>query len=321
MATIRTMGIWITIVALGAMLASGTAAPKDDKAPRHEAVTAPHDVPSRAPQPTPEVNYAQPAKGQKIPWRFFEPEWFTVYVTLAYVVIAYFTLRAVKQQARTMAEQAKDFRDSANSSSRTEREILIAVRVQAEHLAAQVEEMKAQTVVAQTSANAALLNAQAVINAERALLLFTWKKERLPGLEGPFIFHINVVNCGKVPARRLYVNRSSVSVMLMDDFLEEQPDYPDDLDGTREWLAPKESWRVATFAPYGERHKRVLAAQRSSTTPDDIEVIIYGQVTYNDGISPSERRSRFCFAHDRRQFSTIGGSLVPVGTEVHLECT
>jgi hypothetical protein len=175
---------------------------------------------------------------------------------------------------------------------------------------------------AETAANAALLNAQAVINAERALLLFTVEKESFSGSGGPSIFHINVVNYGKVPARRLEISKPLHATMTLSDFVSlSPPDYGEDLEETQEWLAPKESWRVATFFPYERRADRVFAAQNAGVDVDMVEVIIYGQVTYFDGISSEERHSRYCLAHDREPFSNIGGSLTPVGNEEYLECT
>jgi hypothetical protein len=179
-----------------------------------------------------------------------------------------------------------------------------------------------QTYQTKKAAEAALLNAQAVINAERALLLFTVEKERVQGPGGPSIFHISVVNYGKVPARRLEISRPLHATMTLNDFVSmSPPDYGDDLEEIQEWLAPKETWRVATFFPYEKRTERIMAAQNRGVAPETIEVIIYGQVTYHDGISAYLRHSRYCLAHDREPFSNIGGSLTPVGSEEYLECT
>ena len=188
-------------------------------------------------------------------------------------------------------------------------------------IAWQSVETHAAVKTGEVAAEAALLNAQAVINAERALLLFTVEKERVQGPGGPSIFHINVVNYGKVPARRLEISRPNHATMALSDFVSlSPPDYGDVLQETQEWLAPKESWRVATFSPYEKRVERVLDAQDRGVEPDTMEVIIYGQVTYYDGIS-GDRHSRYCLAHDREPFSNVGGSLTPVGSEEYLECT
>ena len=175
---------------------------------------------------------------------------------------------------------------------------------------------------AKSAADAALLNARAVINAERALLLFTVEKERLQSPEGPAIFHINVVNYGRVPARRLEISCPNQVVMTPDDLWPvSPPKYGTDLPEIKEWLAPKESCRVATFYPYKKRTERVEVAQKSGIGLDRIEVMIYGQVTYGDGISSDKRHSRYCFMHDREPFSNIGGSLIPWGGDEYLECT
>lgn len=172
------------------------------------------------------------------------------------------------------------------------------------------------------AAEAARFNVQAVVNAERALLLFTVEKERVEGTGMPAIFHINVVNYGKVPARRLEISNPFHATMTLADFISvSPPDYGEDFQEIQEWLAPKESWRVATFSPYENRVERVMVAHDHGVKPHMVEVIIYGQVTYYDGISSDVRHSRYCFAHDREPFSNIGGSLTPVGSEEYLECT
>jgi hypothetical protein len=99
------------------------------------------------------------------------------------------------------------------------------------------------------------------------------------------------------------------------------PDYGEDVEEIQEWLAPRESWRVTTFFPSERLVERVHAAQNEKVKVDEIEVIIYGQVSYYDGISPVVRHSRYSFAHDREPFSNIGGSPTPVGNEEYLECT
>jgi hypothetical protein len=193
----------------------------------------------------------------------------------------------------------------------------------------QVDLMNQQTLVAiasaeaaRVSADAALLNAQAVINAERALLLFTVEKEKLSGLGGPSIFHINIVNYGKVPARRLEISNPFHAIMPLDDFIATSPpDYGEDLQEVQEWLAPKESRRVVTFCPYEKRREIMAAAQSLGVEYLMVKAIIYGQVTYHDGISLKERHSRYCYAHERVPFSNIGGSVTPVGPKEYLECT
>lgn len=181
--------------------------------------------------------------------------------------------------------------------------------------------IRRQAETGRDAAKAALLNTQAVINAERAWLLFSVEKEPAPGLGGPSYFHIKVVNYGKVPARRLEISKLLHATMTLKDFVSlSPPDYGDDLEGIQEWLAPGESWRVATFFPYEMGSDKALAAQNSGVKIEEIEVIIYGQVTYFDGISKELRHSRYCLAYDE-PFSNIGGSLTPVGTEEYLECT
>jgi hypothetical protein len=107
------------------------------------------------------------------------------------------------------------------------------------------------------SADAAFLNAQAVINAERALLLFKVEKEQISGLSGPSIFHINVVNYGKTPARRLEISRPIHAVMTLNDLISlSPPDYGEDLEEIQEWLAPQESWEGRHLLSLREKKRK-----------------------------------------------------------------
>ena len=118
---------------------------------------------------------AEPDDSKKAPEekplpRFERPEWVIVYITAIYVLIAWWTLRAIKRQADTMEMQANEARQSAATA----------------------------TTIAQKAADAALLNAQAIITSERPFI----KVEVRSSDDGQH-FQIMATNCGKTPAEIL----------------------------------------------------------------------------------------------------------------------
>jgi len=172
--------------------------------------------------------------------------------------------------------------------------------------------LREQTSAAKDAAEAALLNAKAVINAERALLLFNVVRD-----EKTEVFTVRVVNYGRVPARRIEISKPIRAVMKLEDLIASPPDYGDDIDNIQEWLAPKESWPVAAIHPRHTRASLLYDAERRKLPPSDVDHITYGQVTYFDGISPELRHSRYCIALDDDHYEPIS----VVGNEAYLECT
>jgi hypothetical protein len=86
---------------------------------------------------------------------------------------------------------------------------LIVFCIQANLMRVHAKEFKQLAKAAADNAKAAKLSAQAVINAERALLLFVVEKEQISGNLGRYIFHIRAVNYGKLPARRIEIQANT----------------------------------------------------------------------------------------------------------------
>jgi len=177
-----------------------------------------------------------------------------------------------------------------------------------------------QTIETRKSADAALLNAQAIVNAERALLLFSYTKEGISGRPGESLFRVFVTNYGKAPARRLEVCPPIHALMPLSEVCSLSPPVYEVPTYIHEYLVPTDKHEVAVFEPAARWREGISAASKNHAT-SDIENAIYGQVTYYDGISPDLRHSRYCFVHRRAPFSNIGGSLQVVGTDEYLECT
>jgi hypothetical protein len=62
-------------------------------------------------------------------------------------------------------------------------------------------------------------------------------------------------------------------------------------------------------------------AKESGISINEQSRLVFGEITYKDGISAETRFSRYCFRFERYPFSNIGGSLVPDGPDEYTECT
>jgi hypothetical protein len=102
-----------------------------------------------------------------------------------------------------------------------------------------------QTIETRKSADAALLNAQVMVNAERALLLFKVTKEHSHDRRGTYRFRIEVVNCGNSPARDIAEIRAGRMVVVVDD---EDRENEGDLTLAAEFVTPE---AINFMARYG----------------------------------------------------------------------
>lgn len=196
----------------------------------------------------------------------------------------------------------------------------------------QVEEMKCQTAklgesisVAREAANAALLNAQAVINSERGRLLFEIEKRLDENFRGVGIFKIFAVNYGRSPAEVLgYAPPTEVIVNSPDDLLV-PPQYQSEVAPIKRFLAQGEKCLVAEASPARLGGGRTAAAMQlaaeTGVSINDQRRMVYGEIRYMDGISEETRFSRYCFRLERFPFSNIGGSLIPFGPKEYNDCT
>jgi hypothetical protein len=165
---------------------------------------------------------------------------------------------------------------------------------------------------AKDAAKAALLNAQAIINAERAILLFKIGQD-----ERPELFTIKIVNCGKVPARKIDISKPVQATMILGEFAFMSPPVYENGYDIREWLAPGEALTVATILPRSTKLENLYDAERKKLPPDLGHRFTYGQVTYFDGISSQLRHSRYCVAvHDDTR-----EPIAPAVNDEYLECT
>ncbi|MFZ0663849.1 MAG: hypothetical protein WAM66_14245 [Acidobacteriaceae bacterium] len=183
-----------------------------------------------------------------------------------------------------------------------------------------LRKIKEQTEAGRKAAEAALLNAQAVINAERAALLFLVTKERVNGPPPRTIFKITVKNFGRVPAWEILVSESQEKFVRSPGDLLPSPRY-EYSNQTSKYLVPGEALAVVEFDASSPGKHNQRAQEGIDFDPHSIQTVIFGEVIYKDGVSGELRHSRFCFGHDRWPFSNVGGSAASCGPEVYRECT
>ena len=136
-------------------------------------------LPAPAPPSQLEAKPTQQAPPEKPLPRFERPEWVIVYVTMAYAIIAWLTLRTIKRQADLMERQAADARQASADCAKFATDTLAEMKAQRLQmfgaLGKQAYEMSEQSAAVRSSARAAeegakaaLLNAQSLISAELA---------------------------------------------------------------------------------------------------------------------------------------------------------
>jgi hypothetical protein len=248
-----------------------------------------------------------PEKPSHYPWRELYapanvPNWALVLVAGIAGWLAYMTLRAIKKQAEIMERQAIDAQVAGVEATK------IAV---------------ATAQAAQKSADAALLNAQSVINAERGRLLFEVEKTLDGQFRGVAIFKIYAVKYGPAPVEILGFAPPSEAVAQFPNALPIPPQYETEMLPSMRFLARDGRLYVGDFSPSmpGFHGGDVIKLTESGVPLRAQSRIAYGEIRYMDGVSDEVRHSRYCLRFERFPFSNIGGSLVPAGPREYNECT
>jgi hypothetical protein len=204
----------------------------------------------------------------------------------------------------------------------TLRDIRTQTRLLGEYVAATKDGVEAT----HKSADAALLNAQAVINAERPWVMIQIQEAAVEqGRVGIYekkslrSFQFSIFNYGKTPAHVTSCEGPKIELCeAPDKDLPIPPDY-----GTSEWnrifLAPNDS------IPIGEciypsdimLNKIIEAASRGEKAQS--ELVIYGLIEYSDGVSDVTYRTAYCYRHERGALSTMGGHMVLCGPSTYNE--
>jgi hypothetical protein len=168
------------------------------------------------------------------------------------------------------------------------------VKRQADEMFEQVILMKEQTAVAEKSAKAALLNAQAVINSERPWLLIAPKRSGKGEYTGIAFY---AVNRGRSPAEII----NSGFKMVTPRFEEELPDEPNFGEGAApnaqwvhtKWLAPGDDYTANSYnVSYIVQGNPELWTELNNGTR---QLVLMGFVRYRDTISNEIHESKYCY--------------------------
>jgi hypothetical protein len=172
------------------------------------------------------------------------------------------------------------------------------------------------------AAQAALLNAQAVINAERPWVMVQIKEDQVERGEGVFdmrSFQFTIFNYGKSPAH--VITCKGPKIEFHDDpdkGLPIQPDY-----GTWDWerrfLAPRDSLPIGKTIYPSKMRMETHSAAIAKGEPVKEELVVYGLIEYTDGVSGKSYRTAFCYRHEKMPPSSMGGRMVICGPSVYNE--
>ncbi|HLY40704.1 MAG TPA: hypothetical protein VKR52_05790 [Terracidiphilus sp.] len=184
-----------------------------------------------------------------------------------------------------------------------------------------LRKLERQTKGTEDAAEAALLNAKAVINAERGRILFEIEKRLDEHVRGIGIFTILAVNYGRSPVEIVGYTPPTEDVVKLSIDLPIPPQYQPEIIATKRYLTPGERYRVAEAHPSTWNAAAVRFAMKSGVSVNEQARIVYGQMRYIDGVSPEIRISRYCLRLEREPFRVAGGSLVPFGPEDYNKCT
>lgn len=269
-----------------------------------------------------ENNY--PAKPPSYFTRLLSPENFPnlalVAVGIAGIVVAIRSLKAVNRQIGQMQRQI----DVTMLQLRAMNEQISEMSQQTASLKEYVDYTKTIAETGAKSADAALLNAKALINAERPWVMVHIKKTT--GERGRATFQIKAFNYGKSPAHIVDVRGPKIEFYESPDDLPIPPDY-----GTGQWskrfLAPNTEFPLAASidpANYAlsERTRSVIAqVEQGKPLPkrQGSVLVIYGLIQYTDGVANTTYKTPFCYCHNREFPSEIGGLMVLCGPPIYNE--
>jgi hypothetical protein len=156
----------------------------------------------------------------------------------------------------------------------------------------QVVEMRAQTKVNEKVAEVARINAEAVVNSERALILVS---HNAPAGSDTWNFKFKATNYGRSPAEILWIFFEPIPFDRDDSLPEwpiyERPEQP--MLMHREWVPPQGAFRLAITI---RRQSRIwpLTDFGRKLQSGKKKLWLYGVVRYRDKVSSEVHETRFC---------------------------
>jgi hypothetical protein len=237
---------------------------KDTKADNNKQVVPPTHVVIDPPLPAstskPEPAQSDPQAPEMPLPRFERPEWVLVYITAVYVLIAWLTLRAIKKQAKSMAQQVIDAQNASTAAATVATNTLNAMGRQADLME-----------------DTAKRQLRAYLCVSKGRLNFTKEGELEPQL--------HLVNGGQTPA---YEVRSWI-----DTAVREHPSF-----GPLQLAGPKNIMQaVGIIPPQGEEimvsRKVPKEVAEGTFLQTRFKVLyVYGEITYKDAFG-QDRYTKF----------------------------
>lgn len=156
----------------------------------------------------------------------------------------------------------------------------------------QVAEMISQTRVNEKIAEVARINAEAVVNSERSLILVS---HDAPSGPDKWSFTFKVTNYGRSPAEILWTFFEPIP-LGRDDTLPEWPPYVGMEDRRlvhREWVPPGGTGPLEHYDAM--EVARMVPGLQSELLTGKKKLWIYGVIRYRDKVSSEEHETRFCY--------------------------
>ena len=162
-----------------------------------------------------------------------------------------------------------------------------------------------------TAADAALLNAKAMIHSQRPWLIVRIE-EKPTGTAAMTQFQFHIYNHGNSPA---YVTScSQLTVAWLENPNMELPAKP--VYKAREWdtclLLPKHDIPIE-----GKIDPWAYDVMQSLPGPPKMQLVVYGIINYTDGATEDIHQTAFCYRRKRDKLSDMGGHLVLCGPSAY----
>lgn len=229
------------------------------------------------------ASLAEPAPGPFLT----HSEWVMAILTFIYVCVSIGMWRTIRKQATHMETQTQHMGSQVAEMKAAGEQTGKLI----EQSAKQVAELQTLAQAAKENATAANLNAQSIINAERAWVLCKIKSYNEQYAQQRN-FACVVVNCGHTPAEIIGIQEQRTFYAVSTE-LSLPPDYGLETRLTqRRLLAPNEEWEFDQIAIDQELPKDVWDEVRNSR----MRYWYYGRVLYQDTVNrKTTHESMFCY--------------------------
>lgn len=219
-------------------------------------------------------------------------------------IVLCYTLKMIGKQALLMAHHARSLvhltraaRDNAEAASNN----AIAAHSLAGHAGRQATELTNLATTAQLSAEAALLNAQAVINAERPWMLIDYEDRAIGELKG---FSFYAINKGETPAEIVEAYFERDILECIPDDLPLPPRYRSPIPIPKRgdnFILKDEKWYLnvaVDVESWIDNSMKREAVMNSREFPYFYGVVIYRDILHDGTDKTVTHHSRWCFVYN-----------------------